>query len=103
QRPEAAAGKAGARTTMSSHEVSSGGRLASGSGARAGSAASGGAPQRRAATPAEQPHARAPPKRLGQLGLGHGDEPMTDPDAVEALRPGEQGVDAFALVLTERA
>ena len=28
---------------------------------------------------------------------------MTDPDAVEALRPGEQGVDAFALGLTERA
>jgi len=28
---------------------------------------------------------------------------MTDPDAVEALRPGEQGVDAFALGVTERA
>src|SRR5262245_18678640 len=54
------------------------------------------APQRRAATPAIEAHAGPSSKSPGQFGLGQRNESVADPEAIQPLRPGEQGVDPGA-------
>src|SRR4029077_9176570 len=61
-------------------------------GARA--AATGGAPQRGAAPPAEEAESGAAAERAWQLRFRNGDEAAADPDPVEALRSREDGLDA---------
>src|SRR5687768_1544191 len=55
------------------------------------------APDRGPAAPAEEPEARPAAQRLGKVGLGNGNETRADPDAVECLRAGIEGVDALSL------
>src|SRR6185295_14567308 len=69
--------------------------LAGRDGAAAGGAASGRAPERGAAPPAEEPNSRSSSEVFRQLGLGNRDEAGAHPDAVESLRTGVDGVDAI--------